>query len=108
MRKDEPRDVDVDGFPKGWWDQHLQAWDQQGFDSKVAEKVSRVRTIRGLLLAIDIMSGAFQDVEIEATIAEWLGIDIVLDAAYKDLSEERNVLTSWLNRGRGELKAEAH
>ena len=49
---------------------------------------------------------AFRDDAAEATIAEWLGIDILLDCAHKELLEERNVLTSRLNRGRGELKAE--
>ena len=52
------------------------------------------------------MQEAIQGDNAEAAIAGWLGIDFHLDCARKALTEERRVLTSRLNRGRGELKAE--
>ena len=51
------------------------------------------------------MQEAIQGDNAEAAIAEWLGIDFHLDCARK-VAEERRGLTSRLNRGRGERKAE--
>ena len=52
------------------------------------------------------MQEAIQGDNAEAAIAGWLGIDFHLDCAQKELAEERSILTSRLNRGRGELTAE--
>ena len=105
-RGDSARNLDDESFPQNWWNEYSDDWGQPEEDTEASRKVARVRMIRGVLYAIDVMHQAIRGDEAEATIAEWLGIDILLSSARKELLEERNVLTSWLNRGRGELKAE--
>ena len=91
--------------PFHWWDEYSLDWGQPE-QKKNGWIIARIRMIRGVCYAIEVMQEAIQGDNAEAAIAGWLGIDFHLDCARKALAEERRVLTSRLNRGRGELTAE--
>ena len=97
---------DEERYPFNWWDESSEDWGQPDEDTDAGWKIARIRMIRGVCYAIEVMQEAIQGDHAEAAIAGWLGIDFHLDCARKALAEERRVLTSRLNRGRGELKAE--
>ena len=97
---------DEERNPFNWWDEYSEEWGQPEEDTESGWKIARIRMIRGVCYAIEVMQEAIQGDNAEAAIAGWLGIDFHLDCARKALAEERRVLTSRLNRGRGELTAE--
>ena len=97
---------DDERYPFHWWDEYSEDWGQPEENTEAGWKKARIRMIRGVCYAIEVMQEAIQGDNAEAAIAGWLGIDFHLDCARKALAEERRVLTSRLNRGRGELKAE--
>lgn len=97
---------DDERYPYHWWDEYSEDWGQPEENTEAGWKKARIRMIRGVCYAIEVMQEAIQGDNAEAAIAGWLGIDFHLDCARKALAEERRVLTSRLNRGRGELKAE--
>ena len=96
---------DEDRNPFHWWDEYSLDWGQPE-ENRNGWIIARIRMIRGVCYAIEVMQEAIQGDNAEAAIAGWLGIDFHLDCARKSLAEERRVLTSRLNRGRGELTAE--
>ena len=96
---------DEDRYPFHWWDEYSLDWGKPE-QKKNGWIIARIRMIRGVCYAIEVMQEAIQGDNAEAAIAGWLGIDFHLDCAQKELAEERSILTSRLNRGRGELTAE--
>ena len=96
---------DENRYPFHWWDEYSLDWGQPE-QKKNGWIIARIRMIRGVCYAIEVMQEAIQGDNAEAAIAGWLGIDFHLDCAQKALAEERRILTSRLNRGRGELTAE--
>ena len=109
VTRGESKDRDLDDedrFPFHWWDEYSEEWGQPEENTNTGWRIARIRMIRGVCYAIEVMQEAIQGDNAEAAIAGWLGIDFHLECARKSLAEERRVLTSRLNRGRGELKAE--
>ena len=96
---------DEDRYPFHWWDEYSLDWGKPE-QKKNGWIIARIRMIRGVCYAIEVMQEAIQGDNAEAAIAGWLGIDFHLDCAQKELAEERSILTSRLNRGRGKLTAE--
>ena len=93
---------DENRYPIHWWDEYSLDWGQPE-QKKNGWIIARIRMIRGVCYSIEVMQEAIQGDNAEAAIAGWLGIDFHLECARKSLAEERRVLTSRLNRGRGEL-----
>ena len=76
--------------------------------TKIVAKIERVKTVRAVSLAMQVMTDALYEDLVEKAIAERLGITALLTAKRLELKAEKTILTAWLNRGRGELTAEAY
>ena len=81
-----------------WWDEHLEAWDQHSSSTKATAKIERVKTVRTVILAMQVMTDALREDVVEGAIAERLGITSLLVAKKLDLKAEKTILTAWSRR----------